>query len=164
MNAPSSGREITKFADTVLANLALFPFTSKSDTAFTGDGWEVTGGQAVNTLAGNDVVTGTTTTAGGLYGISINESSTLNTGAGNDVVKGTGGVAQGILIINGGILDNGKGNADHLLRFIRESLGCRLDLSSSVSLRKQSVSLAAGNELIDQFAREADLVITAMAD
>ena len=63
-----------------------------------------------------------------------------------------------------GFLDNGKGNADHLLRFIRESLGGRLDLSSSVSLRKQSVSLAAGNELIDQFAREADLVITAMAD
>ncbi len=63
-----------------------------------------------------------------------------------------------------GYLDNGKGNADHLLRFIRESLHGRLDVSSSVSRRKQSVSLAAGNELIDQFAREADLVITAMAD
>lgn len=107
MNAPSGGRKITKFADTVLANLALFPFTSKSDTAFSGDGWEVTGGQAVNTLAGNDVVTGTTTTTGGLYGISISGSSTLDTGCGNDVVTGTAveATSNGIGLAVGSTLD-----------------------------------------------------------
>jgi hypothetical protein len=63
-----------------------------------------------------------------------------------------------------GYLDNGKGNADHLLRFIREALDGRLDIASSLVLRKQSVSLAAGSEIIDRFAREADLVVTAMAD
>jgi len=63
-----------------------------------------------------------------------------------------------------GYLDNGKGNADHLLRFIREALEGRLDVSSSVSVRKQSVSLPAGAAIIDGFVEEADLVITAMAD
>jgi hypothetical protein len=63
-----------------------------------------------------------------------------------------------------GLLDNGKGNADHLLRFVAEGLSAKLDISSMLSLRKQSVSLAAGEAIINRFAEETDLVITAMAD
>jgi len=63
-----------------------------------------------------------------------------------------------------GLLDNGKGNADHLLGFVLESLKEKLDISSVLLLRKQSVSLAAGEAIINRFAGEADLVITAMAD
>jgi len=63
-----------------------------------------------------------------------------------------------------GLLDNGKGNADHLLRFVFEGLKDKLDIASMLSLRKQSVSLAAGEVIINRFAGETDLVITAMAD
>lgn len=63
-----------------------------------------------------------------------------------------------------GLLDNGKGNADHLLRFVFEGLNAETKISSSVSLRKRSVSLAADQPIIERLAAEADLVITAKAD
>ena len=63
-----------------------------------------------------------------------------------------------------GILDNSKGNADHLLRFLVEGVKAQTAVASVVSLRKKSVSLPAPAEIIDQLAAEADFVVSAMAD
>jgi hypothetical protein len=63
-----------------------------------------------------------------------------------------------------GVLDNSKGNADHLLGFIVDAVKAQVPVSSVVSLRKASVSLPAPGELLDQLARDADVVVSAMAD
>ena len=63
-----------------------------------------------------------------------------------------------------GVLDNSKGNADHLLRFIVEGVKAAVPVASVVMLRKGSVSLPAPGDIIDQLAREADFVVSAMAD
>ena len=63
-----------------------------------------------------------------------------------------------------GILDNSKGNADHLLRFIAEGVKAALPVASVVMTRKGSVSLPAPGGVLDQLAAEADFVVTAMAD
>jgi len=63
-----------------------------------------------------------------------------------------------------GILDNSKGNADHLLRFIVEGVKAALPVAAVVSLRKDSVSLPAPGNILDQLAAEADIVVSAMAD
>jgi hypothetical protein len=63
-----------------------------------------------------------------------------------------------------GVLDNGKSNADHLLRLIVEGVRASVDVASVVSLRKASVSLPAAGELLDRLAGEADVVVSAMAD
>ena len=63
-----------------------------------------------------------------------------------------------------GVLDNSKGNADHLLRFIVDSVKAQVDVASVVSLRKASVSLPAPGEILDQLTKEADVVVSAMAD
>jgi hypothetical protein len=63
-----------------------------------------------------------------------------------------------------GILDNSKGNADHLLRFIAEGIQAALPVTSVVSLRKNSVSLPAPGEILDRLGQEADFVVSAMAD
>ncbi len=63
-----------------------------------------------------------------------------------------------------GILDNSKGNADHLLRFIIDGVKAQLPVASVVSLRKDSVSLPAPAAILDQLAAESDYVLTAMAD
>lgn len=69
--------------------------------------------------------------------------------------------AKGIRL---GILDNSKGNADHLLQRVVEGVRKEVTLASVVSLRKPFVSMAAPNEILDQLAKEADVVISAMAD
>jgi hypothetical protein len=63
-----------------------------------------------------------------------------------------------------GVLDNSKGNADHLLRFIAESIKAALPVKSVISLRKGSVSLPAPGGILDQLTAEADFVVSAMAD
>ena len=63
-----------------------------------------------------------------------------------------------------GVLDNSKGNADHLLRFIVEGLKSTVAVASVVSLRKASVSLPAPNDILDRLCGEADVVVSAMAD
>jgi hypothetical protein len=63
-----------------------------------------------------------------------------------------------------GILDNSKGNADHLLRFIAAGVQAALPGASVVMTRKGSVSLPAPAGVLDQLAAEADFVVTAMAD
>lgn len=63
-----------------------------------------------------------------------------------------------------GVLDNSKGNADHLLKFIVDGVKELLPVASVVSLRKDSVSLPAPADILDRLAAESDYVITAMAD
>jgi len=82
-------------------------------------------------------------------------------------VQGAAGGAQRELSGGGlrlGVLDNSKGNADHLLRFLVDGLKAELPVKSVVSLRKGSVSLPAPAEMLDQLTREADVVISAMGD
>ena len=63
-----------------------------------------------------------------------------------------------------GVLDNSKGNADHLLRFIVEGVKAAVPVASVASLRKDSVSLPAPGLILEQLAAEADFVVSAMAD
>jgi hypothetical protein len=63
-----------------------------------------------------------------------------------------------------GVLDNSKGNADHLLRFIVEGVKSALPVVSVVMTRKGSVSLPAPGDVLDQLTRETDFVVSAMAD
>jgi hypothetical protein len=82
-------------------------------------------------------------------------------------VEGASGAVQRRLSGEGlrvGVLDNSKGNADHLLRFVVEGMKSVLPVKSVVSLRKDSVSLPAPGGILDQLTREADVVVSAMAD
>jgi uncharacterized protein YhfF len=63
-----------------------------------------------------------------------------------------------------GILDNSKGNADHLLKFIVEGVKAQMKVASVVALRKPSPSVAAEKALLDELTEKADCVISAMAD
>ena len=63
-----------------------------------------------------------------------------------------------------GILDNSKGNADHLLKFIVEGVKAQMKVASVVALRKPSPSIPAEKALLDELAETADCVISAMAD
>ncbi len=63
-----------------------------------------------------------------------------------------------------GLLDNSKANADHLLQFVMEAIKSELPVTSVVSLRKGHPSVPAPKEILDQLAREADFVVTAMGD
>jgi hypothetical protein len=63
-----------------------------------------------------------------------------------------------------GVLDNSKGNADHLLNMIVEGVRAEIPLKSVVSLRKPHVTFPATKEVLDQLEAEADVVISAMAD
>jgi len=72
------------------------------------------------------------------------------------------GIAKGGIRL--GILDNSKGNADHLLKFLVEGVRAGMPVASVVSLRKDSVSLPAPGGILDQLAAEADCVVSAMAD
>jgi len=63
-----------------------------------------------------------------------------------------------------GLLDNNKGNADHLLALLRQRLEPALPIVSVVSVRKPTAVLAAPEALLNQLAKEADCVIGAMAD
>jgi hypothetical protein len=63
-----------------------------------------------------------------------------------------------------GLLDNNKGNADHLLAITLEALRAALPIASVVSLKKPTAVLPAPAEILDQLTREADCVISAMAD
>jgi len=63
-----------------------------------------------------------------------------------------------------GILDNSKGNADHLLKFIVEGVKAQMKVASVVSLRKPSPSIPAEKAVLDELTEKADCVISAMAD
>ena len=70
---------------------------------------------------------------------------------------GTGGIRLGVL-------DNTKGNADHLLNLIVEGVKQEFDVASVVYKRKPASSRPATDQILDELAKEADLVVSAMAD
>ena len=63
-----------------------------------------------------------------------------------------------------GVLDNSKSNADHLLKLIVEGVKKEYQVDSVVIKRKPASSRPATEEMLDELAKEADLVISAMAD
>ncbi len=63
-----------------------------------------------------------------------------------------------------GVLDNSKANADHLLKLIVEGVKKEYKVDSVVIKRKPASSRPATVEMLDELAKEADLVISAMAD
>jgi hypothetical protein len=63
-----------------------------------------------------------------------------------------------------GVLDNTKANADHLLNLIIEGVKKEFKVDSVVVKRKAASSRPATDEILDDLAKEADLVISAMAD
>jgi hypothetical protein len=63
-----------------------------------------------------------------------------------------------------GVLDNSKGNADHLLNLIVEGVKKEFNVDSVLIKRKPTSSRPATDEVLDELAKEADLVVSAMAD
>ena len=63
-----------------------------------------------------------------------------------------------------GVLDNSKANADHLLNLIIDGVKKEFQVDSVVIRRKPASSRPATPEMLDELAKEADLVISAMAD
>ena len=63
-----------------------------------------------------------------------------------------------------GVLDNSKANADHLLKLIVDGVRNEFQVDSVVIKRKPTSSRPATDQVLDELAKEADLVISAMAD
>ena len=63
-----------------------------------------------------------------------------------------------------GVLDNSKANADYLLELIVDGVKKELDVVSVLVTRKPASSRPASDEVLDTLAKEADLVVSAMAD
>jgi hypothetical protein len=63
-----------------------------------------------------------------------------------------------------GVLDNSKGNADHLLNFIVEGVKKEFKVASVALKRKPASSAAATTRILDELEKEADVVVSAMAD
>jgi hypothetical protein len=62
------------------------------------------------------------------------------------------------------ILDNAKPNFQRLATLVAERLRDDCSLASIAYYRKQNPAVGASPELLDQIAREADLVLTGSAD
>lgn len=63
-----------------------------------------------------------------------------------------------------GLLDNTKWNANKLLRGVRDRLAQKYGFTQVNYYRKESFSLNAAAELIDEIAARNDIVLTAIAD
>jgi len=63
-----------------------------------------------------------------------------------------------------GLLDNSKANSDHLLSRIAELVKQEFNVSNVVSQRKPRASSPAVSSVIETLARDADIVVSAMAD
>ena len=63
-----------------------------------------------------------------------------------------------------GVLDNSKGNADHLLNLIVEGVRKEFNVDTVVLKRKPTSSRPATDQMLDELAQETDIVISAMAD
>lgn len=61
-----------------------------------------------------------------------------------------------------GVLDNSKGNADHLLAFLIEGVRAALPVASVVTRRKPASSRPADAQALDELATQADCVVSAM--
>lgn len=62
------------------------------------------------------------------------------------------------------ILDNGKPNFRRLATLLAEQLHGRHRLKSITHYRKEHAAIGAGAALLDEIARDADLVLTGSAD
>lgn len=62
------------------------------------------------------------------------------------------------------VLDNSKANADLLLADVVDALRSTHGLTPVLSRRKPHPSYGATAEMLDEMAREADCVLTAMGD
>jgi hypothetical protein len=115
-----------------MADLLPFPFTNVGDTATSNNGWTLALGKRVNSLAGNDKISGsgslfgfdnfgTISTGSGrdaiigigtLSGITIfTPTGSILTGSGNDTITGSGTGRAGLFgISNSGLIDTGAGN------------------------------------------------------
>lgn len=63
-----------------------------------------------------------------------------------------------------GLLDNRKGNADHLLHAIATRLQTQYGAGEIVLRQKATYSRQAQPEILEQLAREAEFVIAAIGD
>ena len=63
-----------------------------------------------------------------------------------------------------GVLDNSKGNADHLLNLIVEGVKKEFKVASVTMKRKPASSAPATTKILDELEKEADVVVSAMAD
>lgn len=63
-----------------------------------------------------------------------------------------------------GILENGKGNSDHLLRFVADRLQKAVEVASVVWVRKESMSHPADEAMYARLAADTDFVVSAIAD
>lgn len=63
-----------------------------------------------------------------------------------------------------GLLDNTKWNANKLLRGLRDRLAAKHGFAEVNYYRKESFSVNAKSELIDEIATHNDIVLTAIAD
>ncbi|SBO42112.1 hypothetical protein [Cyanobium sp. NIES-981] len=91
-----------------MANLSNFTFTARPDRARSlVDGWVINPGKKVSTLAGGDIVKGTSLLAS-LDGVLVSEGGRLITGAGKDRVLGRGGL-HGVLVEQTAVIKTGGG-------------------------------------------------------
>jgi hypothetical protein len=63
-----------------------------------------------------------------------------------------------------GFIDNSKPNFDHLVADLTELLTSRYGVARVLTHRKRAASLPAANEVLDDFARQCDLVIAGSGD
>lgn len=63
-----------------------------------------------------------------------------------------------------GVLDNSKGNADHLLASLIERLRAAVPLTAVVAERKPTSARPATDQVLARLAEETDCVVSAMGD
>jgi hypothetical protein len=63
-----------------------------------------------------------------------------------------------------GVLDNSKGNADHLLASLVERLRTAVPLTAVVAERKPTSARPATDQVLARLAQETDCVVSAMGD
>lgn len=63
-----------------------------------------------------------------------------------------------------GFLDNSKSNADHLLQFLLDATRERMPVENVIKRRKPAASRPAEAAVVEDLAREADFVLSAMGD
>ena len=92
-----------KQLSSVARNLALFLFDNSANIATSSDGWYVEAGVVVDTLDGDDKITGTVSSLDG-----IDNKGTINTDKGDDAITGASIGDDGI--DNVGTINTGKGD------------------------------------------------------
>ena len=63
-----------------------------------------------------------------------------------------------------GFLDNSKQNSDKVLQYLDEMLRERYGIAASLHRRKPNASRVLPDELLEEMARECDLVVPAVGD